>query len=681
MLGRGEYARRKAFAALVFALALAGCVALAACTTSGGASGGNGDTASSTGTGGSAAGNETYAGTLFDTSYVHTIDIAISDEDWADLRENPLEKTKYKVNVTIDSETIDEASFATKGNTSLSSVASKEDSNRYSFKINFGKYVEDQTYRGLDKLNLNNMYADATYMKDYLSYEIFRAMGVDAPLTSYVQLSINGEVLGLYLAIEDVDDSYLERVHDGEGELYKPETEMLGNMDKFGGKDVDGRRPQGFGNAGKASNSNENGSSDSGASAAPEPDVGAGASELADSNASADPGADANADGQDGSRGWSMPEGMNPPEGFEPPEGMELPEGMEPPEGMSFPGNGGGFGGFGGMFGSSDKGASLKYTDDELSSYSDIFDNAETGADEADEQRVVAALKQLSEGDVESSVDTDEVIRYFVAHNFVMSYDSYTGSMLHNYYLYENDGKLSMIPWDYNLAFGAFGGGGGGSFGGFGGKGGKGGSAEAPDTASDGSSTSAPAQNAEDAGSSANAMPSGFTGDGPSESAVSQSAESAAADSSGTAPKASSRDDATSVVNCGIDTPLSGAEEADRPMWAWITSDDEYLERYHELYGELLTSYFESGECQAEIERVRAMIAPYVEEDPSTFYTADEFETAVDTLEAFVEARAKSIRAQLDGALSTKTSEQDSAAKVDASGIKISAMGSQGGGR
>ena len=35
----------------------------------------------------------------------------------------------------------------------------------------------------------------------------------------------------------------------------------------------------------------------------------------------------------------------------------------------------------------------------------------------------------------------------------------YTGSMIHNSYLYEEDGQLSMIPWDYHLAFGGFQGG------------------------------------------------------------------------------------------------------------------------------------------------------------------------------------------------------------------------------
>ena len=48
---------------------------------------------------------------------------------------------------------------------------------------------------------------------------------------------------------------------------------------------------------------------------------------------------------------------------------------------------------------------------------------------------------------------------YMAVHNFVCNGDSYTGSMVPNYYLYEKNGVLSMIPWDYNLAFGGFSGG------------------------------------------------------------------------------------------------------------------------------------------------------------------------------------------------------------------------------
>ena len=105
--------------------------------------------------------------------------------------------------------------------------------------------------------------------------------------------------------------------------------------------------------------------------------------------------------------------------------------------------------------GSSD--VKLQYIDDDPDSYSNIWDNAKTETTEADQKRLIASLEKLSNGeDIESVVDIEQVIRYFVVHNYVCNGDSYTGSMIHNYYLYEEDGQLAMIPWDYNLAFGTF---------------------------------------------------------------------------------------------------------------------------------------------------------------------------------------------------------------------------------
>lgn len=109
----------------------------------------------------------------------------------------------------------------------------------------------------------------------------------------------------------------------------------------------------------------------------------------------------------------------------------------------------------GGM-GSSD--VKLQYIDDDPDSYANIFDNAKTKVKKKDQARLIAALKKLSEGDT-SAVDTDAVAMYMAVHNFLCNGDSYTGSMVHNYYLYEKDGVMSMIPWDYNLAFGGFTGG------------------------------------------------------------------------------------------------------------------------------------------------------------------------------------------------------------------------------
>ena len=114
----------------------------------------------------------------------------------------------------------------------------------------------------------------------------------------------------------------------------------------------------------------------------------------------------------------------------------------------------GGGGGFG--FGSASD-VKLQYIDDDPDSYSNIFNSAKTDVSKTDQARLIASLKSLSSyEDLEEVLDMEAVLRYFVVHNFVVNGDSYTGSMIHNYYLYEKNGRLSMIPWDYNLAFGTF---------------------------------------------------------------------------------------------------------------------------------------------------------------------------------------------------------------------------------
>ncbi|MCR5344966.1 MAG: CotH kinase family protein [Lachnospiraceae bacterium] len=289
-----------------------------------------------------------YEDTLFDTDTVHTIDIVI--DDWDGFLETATSEEYANCTVVIDGEAYKNVAIRAKGNTSLTNVQSYGN-NRYSFKIEFDHYDDTNTYYGLDKLSLNNIIQDNTYMKDYLVYTLMRENGVDAPYCSFVYITVNGEDWGLYLAVEAIEDSFLSRNYGSStaGDLYKPDSQSMG-----GGKGMGGN--------------------------------------VASSES-----------------GW----------------------------------------------GASD--VKLIYTDDEYSSYSNIFENAKSDLTDSDKDRLIASLKTLNEGtDIESVVDIEEVIKYFVVHNFVCNFDSYTGSMIHNYYLYEEDGVLSMIPWDYNLAFGGF---------------------------------------------------------------------------------------------------------------------------------------------------------------------------------------------------------------------------------
>ena len=457
-----------------------------------------------------------YETRLFDTGRVHTIDIVM--DDWDGFVESCENEEYASCAVVIDGETYPNTAIRAKGNTSLTMVSAM-DSDRYSFKLEFDHYDSGRTYYGLDKLSLNNIIQDTTYMKDYLTYQMMGAFGVDAPLCSYVYVTVNGQDWGLYLAVEGVEDGFLRRNYGSDsGELYKPDSMSFGGG-RGNGREFDMKNVMDF---------SENGAFPS------------------------------------------------------PPEAQPFDSTQNTSESERHRG-----GGPGGGMDSDD--VKLRYIDDDPDSYSNIFQNAKTDITKADQARLIASLKALSEGEsLEGVLDIDEVLRYFVVHNFVRNGDSYTGSMVHNYYLYEEEGRLSMIPWDYNLAYGTFQGG-----------------------------------------------------------------------------------DAGSEVNAPIDTPVSGGDS--RPMVEWIFDSQEYTALYHQYFQEFL----ETVDTAGLIDTAAELIAPYVEKDPTRFYTYEEFETGVETLRTFCRLRAESIAGQLAGTIPSTEDGQaaDASALVDASSITLSDMG------
>ena len=374
---------------------------------------------------GSSAATMEYESTLFDTSEIMTVNIIMDEDQWQELLDNAISEKYYACDVEINGETISNVGIRTKGNTSLSSIANDPDTDRYSFKIKFDKYVDGQTCMGLDKLVLNNNFADATNRKEALVYDMFQYLGADASLYNYAKISVNGEYWGTYLALEAVEDSFKLRNYGvSDGKLYKPETMEMGNDQKDQKADARpfiGESDQNFdGEFPNFGSPNQNGD---GKEPPEKPDMA-----LGD-------------DADDGTDGGDRPQ--RPQGGFNE-AGMD--EKFKHPQG--------GHGDFG-DFGNRNGGADLNYTDDDPDSYSTIWDGAAGKVTDDDKERVVTAIRNINEGtDLETYLDVDNILKYMAVHEFVVNLDSLSGNMAHNYYLYENDGQLNIIPWDYNLSFG-----------------------------------------------------------------------------------------------------------------------------------------------------------------------------------------------------------------------------------
>ena len=572
--------------------------------------------------GGSAVRME-YETALFDTDEPISVNIIMDEDDWNEMLSNAMTEVYYVCDVEINGTTVKNVAIRPKGNTSLSAIAMDPDTDRFSLKLEFDHFVKGQTCFGLDKLILNNNYADATNMKEAIIYDMYQYLDADASLYNYAKVSINDEYWGVYLALEAVEESFMLRNYGTQdGELYKPDSMEMGGGDNsqsgkssssgfsFGGGGFDFGSMPDTGDF-DMSNMPDMGNFDFGNM--PQKESKDSSSEEKDSKNSFgggnfDFGNMPNMGNFDMS---NMPDMGNFDFGNMPENGSfdfkEMPsedskkdfsKDSKPSGGGDFPGGGGG--GFpgggapeGGGFSFGGGGANLNYTDDDLDSYSTIWDGAVTGTSKADHKRVVTALKNISEGtDIEEYLDVDNVLKYMAVHTFSVNMDSLSGSMAHNYYLYEYNGKLNIIPWDYNLSLGGMSMGGG--------------------------------------------------------------------------------SDGTSVVNYAIDTPFSGTQFFDA-----LLENEEYLAKYHEYLNELVEEYVNGGRFDEVYSRIRSQIDSLVEEDPTAFYDYDEYENAAETLYETVKLRAESIKCQLDGSIPSTDEGQkkDSSALIDASHIDVKSMG------
>ena len=385
-----------------------------------------------------------YESKLFDTDEIISIDIQMEEDTWNEMLSNAMAEEYYVCNVVINGERVNNVAIRPKGNTSLSAIAMDPDSDRYSLKLEFDHYVEGQTCFGLDKLILNNNYADATNMKEAIIYDMYQFIGAEASLYNYAKVSINGEYWGVYLALEGVEESFMLRnFGTQDGELYKPDSMEMGGGESSGGGmfDMGGFDPSSMPDMGNFDPSNmpDMGSFDPSSI----PDMGNfDPSNMGDFSGMMPP------SGEEGVPSGNSGSGGNT--GFDPNAvpGGGSGGGSMPDMGRFDPSSMGGFSMGGG-------GANLNYTDDELDSYSTIWEGEITKTGKADHKKVVTALKNISEGtDLETYLDVDNVLKYMAVHTFAVNMDSLSGSMAHNYYLYEYDGQLNLFPWDYNLSFG-----------------------------------------------------------------------------------------------------------------------------------------------------------------------------------------------------------------------------------
>ncbi len=161
---------------------------------------------------------------LYATDRVPTFELEIADDDWQTLIDNPTgadwERPFVPATFTyVDAdEVVEEVGVHFQGGYSLVNVRN----GKYGFTIHFNEYDSDRLWRGLRHMKLKSPGFDASLLVEPIAYDVYRAMGLWAPRANHARLYVNGDYYGVYVNVEDVDQSFLSRRFRRDwGELWK----------------------------------------------------------------------------------------------------------------------------------------------------------------------------------------------------------------------------------------------------------------------------------------------------------------------------------------------------------------------------------------------------------------------------------------------------------------------------
>ena len=167
---------------------------------------------------------------IFEESQVYTYKFSFFTPDWKDSLEyyKSLPDEEYMpasmlfYNEKGDTVRFDTIGIRYKGN---SSYTYSSHSIKRPIKVKFDKYIDDQLFYGVKRLNFSVNVRDPSFMREKISYDIIRNY-IPAPRTAYANIYIEDTLIGLYTQIEQIDKTFLEmNFDDNGGNLYKASGE------------------------------------------------------------------------------------------------------------------------------------------------------------------------------------------------------------------------------------------------------------------------------------------------------------------------------------------------------------------------------------------------------------------------------------------------------------------------
>lgn len=150
-------------------------------------------------------GKNLVAQNLYDINTIQNIEITFSQSNWDYMLDTATTGSDGYImaqSISINGVIFDSVGVKYKGNSTYNANQVKNP-----FHIELDTY-KNQDYQGYTDLKLSNVAKDPSFVREVLGYSILRQY-MDAPLSNYANITVNGTSIGLYVSSESVSKKFV----------------------------------------------------------------------------------------------------------------------------------------------------------------------------------------------------------------------------------------------------------------------------------------------------------------------------------------------------------------------------------------------------------------------------------------------------------------------------------------
>jgi spore coat protein CotH len=151
---------------------------------------------------------------VFEQDGVRDVQLSINSSDLAQLRATASENTYYPADFEYRGIKVRNVGIRSRG-------LGSRNATKLGLRVDFNRYTTGQTFSGHKALVLDNLWQDASLVRERIAMALFDRAGLATPREVFVRVFVNGSYEGVYTVTEELDSQFLTRIGNDGGVLFE----------------------------------------------------------------------------------------------------------------------------------------------------------------------------------------------------------------------------------------------------------------------------------------------------------------------------------------------------------------------------------------------------------------------------------------------------------------------------